>query len=219
MTLMDDPTRSRQRLPRRRECRLTEAEYVRWAFSPAAELLKTEWVDGRVVVMSPVADEHDVLQWWLKTLLLLYCEHHDLGNVRGPEFTARFASQKIRRVPDVMFIAKTRVDQLTTNHFEGAPDLIIQIVSPDSESRDWRIKYREYERAGVREYWVVDPMSQIIEAYTLTSKGYKEIAEKSGKISSKVVRGWFIKPAWVWDKKRASVLNALAELGVRSSRR
>lgn len=47
----------------------------------------------------------------------------------------------------------------------------MEIVSPDSVARDWREKYFEYQRAGVREYWVLDPLVPTIEAYTLGKSG------------------------------------------------
>ena len=115
-----------------------------------------------------------------------------------------------------MFVDKSRVHLITTNHLEGAPDLIMEIVSPDSESRDWREKYLEYEAAGVREYWVVDPMSQHVEAYALSGDGkYAQIMEQDERIASSVVAGWYLRPKWLFGEKRANVLDALGELGVR----
>ena len=193
--------------------RMTEEEFVRWC----DEDTKAEWVDGEVIVMAPANIEHDDLQWWLRTLLRLYVERKGLGAVMGPEVMVRFAKQRRRRVPDVLFVDTGRRDIIRKNHLEGAPDLIIEIVSPDSESRDWREKYNEYEAVGVREYWVIDPASQHTEVYGLgADQKYARIEEKEGKIASAVVPGWYLKPEWLFGEKRANVLDALAELGVRN---
>jgi Uma2 family endonuclease len=104
---------------------------------------------------------------------------------------------------------------LRPHHVEGAPDLIIEIVSPESEARDWREKYLEYQAAGVREYWVIDPMSGYLEAYALRQKRYRLIVEKSGKIHSTVLKGFYIRPAWLFGKKLSKVARALRELRVR----
>lgn len=193
--------------------RMTEEEFVRWC----DEDTKAEWVDGEVIMMAPASFEHVDLNAWLLRFLGGFAEKHDLGVVVGPEFMVRFAKQRRRRVPDVLFVEKSRCDMIRKTHLEGAPDLIIEIVSPDSESRDWREKYNEYEAVGVREYWVIDPASQHVEAYALgADQKYARVEEKEGKIVSGVVPGWYLKPEWLFGEKRANVLDALAELGVRN---
>ena len=191
--------------------KMTEEEFVAWANKD----VRAEWVEGRVVMMSPASREHADLNGWLTSVLRIFVECNDLGEVLGPEFTIRLAEQSRRRVPDVLFVAKDRVDLLTTNHVEGAPDLAIEIVSPDSESRDWREKYLEYQTAGVREYWVIDPMSQHAEIYSLDEGGEYQLVEPvEGRINSTVLPGFWIKVEWLWPKTRPAVLDALREIGV-----
>ncbi|MCG8584730.1 MAG: Uma2 family endonuclease [Pirellulales bacterium] len=190
---------------------MTEDEFVVWADKDVS----AEWVDGRVVMMSPANDEHNALNIWLLGVLQFFVEHHDLGIVRGPEFAIRLASQRRRRVPDVLYLASERLDLLTTNHIEGAPDLAIELVSPDSESRDWREKYQEYEIAGVREYWVIDPMSRHAEFYQLDAGGkYVPIEPVDGKLHSVVLPGFWIKIDWLWPETRPKMLEAFREIGV-----
>jgi Uma2 family endonuclease len=212
MTLLNAMPRSRRK-PKNTpgKLRMTEAEFVAWA----DEDVRAEWVDGDVIIMSPVSDEHASLVMWLLSVTAVCVEEHDLGIVRGSEFTARFAKLARRRVPDLMFIDKSRRDQLQPNHYDGAPDLIMEVVSPDSLSRDWREKYLEYEKAGVREYWIIDPLSRRAEAYALTGRKYRRIEEKSGVIRSTVIRGFWLKTAWLWPDKRPAVLKTLRELGVK----
>lgn len=197
-----------------RTLRMSEREYVAWAMKQ--ELVRSEWVDGRVTRMAPVSLEHSDLVGWLLSVTRMFVEEHDLGRVHGSEFMARFAKVPSRRVPDVLFISKSRLNLLQPNHFEGAPDLIMEVVSPDSESRDWREKFKEYEQGGVREYWVIDPNSQHVEVYSLgRGKRYRPIAEKNGALRSGVVRGFWIKTAWLWPDTRPSLLAAAKALGLR----
>src|SRR5437763_6718015 len=116
--------------------RMTEREFVEWVDSNT----RAEWVDGEVIMMSPVSSKHDNLQWWLRSLLQLFVDERDLGQVKGPDFMVRLPRQRRRRTPDVLFIAASRAKIIETNHVEGAPDLIMEVVSPDSVSRDWRDK-------------------------------------------------------------------------------
>jgi Uma2 family endonuclease len=92
----------------------------------------------------------------------------------------------------------------------------MEIISPDSGARDWREKYNDYQAAGVREYWIVDPAGQAIEAYSLGPDAkYSRLDDKDDRINSTIVPGWYIKPSWLWQEKRPSVLDVLAELGVK----
>ncbi len=191
--------------------RMTEEEFVAWT----GEDVRAEWADGEVIETAPVSSEHDSLDGWLLSLLRIFVEHHDLARISGPELMVRFAELRRRRLPGVLFISKDRLEIVKPNHIEGAPDLIMEIVSPDSESRDWRVKYLEYESAGVREYWIIDPMSQGIEAYALdANNAYRRIDATEDRIASLVLPGFFVRPSWLWREKRIGILEALREFGV-----
>ena len=144
--------------------RLTEAQF---RAEYGDEDIKAEWVDGEVIIMASVSREHSEINVWLLRLVAEFVEHHDLGQVLGFEFPIRLASIRKSRSPDVMFVSNAKLSKLRPTYLDGAPDLTMEIVSPDSEARDWRDKYADYQSAGVREYWVVDPLSKHVDAYTL----------------------------------------------------
>jgi len=191
---------------------LTEEEFVAWCEGP----IWAEWVDGEVVLMSPVNLSHEKIFTFLDRVLGIFVEKRDLGDVLTEPYQVRLVGIRRRRSPDLFFVAKDRLDILKKHHADGAPDLIIEIVSPESESRDWREKYQEYESAGVREYWVIDPMSQHMEAYALNPKRrYRRIKEKDDKIQSTVLEGFCVRPAaWLWQPKPPKVTDVLRDLGI-----
>ena len=86
--------------------------------------------------------------------------------------------------PDLLFISSRRAsDIITPQHVRGAPDLVVEIGSPSTRKRDETIKRRLYERAGVVEYWVVDPDLDVIRVYRRTDAGFDrpvELAKESG---------------------------------------
>lgn len=192
--------------------RMTEAQFEAWC----DEDVKAEWVDGEVILMSPENLEHVGLAQWVTLLMDEFVRSQDLGEVIGRDFQVRLPRQRRRRCPDVLFVAKVRSHLLHPTYLDGAPDLAVEIVSPDSVSRDWRDKHSEYERAGVREYWVIDPLSQRLEAQSLgRGKRFAPIKETNGRIASAVLPGFYLRPTWLWARRRPRVTAALRELGVR----
>jgi Uma2 family endonuclease len=68
--------------------------------------------------------------------------------------------------PDLLFISKERLSIIGEKEIEGAPDLIVEVLSPTNAYYDLRHKMRIYEATGVREYWIVDPMETSMEFYS-----------------------------------------------------
>lgn len=193
---------------------MTEDEFVAWC----DEDVKAEWVDGEVIIMGTASTRHVRLTGFVYRVFSEFVEVRQLGEVFGPELQIRLAAQRRRRVPDLFFVARERLHLLTPQHFEGVPDLIVEIVSPDSQARDWREKYLEYEAVGVREYWVSDPMSQRVEAYALgAERKFERIAEVDDRIASTVLPGLYLRPSWLFAAEFRSPRTVLREIGVVSA--
>ena len=190
---------------------MTEAEFMAWC----DEDVKAEWVDGEVIIMSPSSFRHVDLAGLLLRILADFVEDHDLGKVVGPEFMIRLGAQRRIRVPDLLFIAKDRFGLIRKNHLEGAPDLAIEIVSPDSESRDRVDKYADYEAGGVREYWMIDPDEEELSVYALDPEGrFQKLADNAGRIDSTVIPGFFLRAEWLWQSPLPGKRNILRTLGL-----
>jgi Uma2 family endonuclease len=189
------------------ERKLSEEEFLAWC----NEDVKAEWVDGQVIMMSPANLRHVNLTAFLLSVMRIWVEDRDLGVVLGPEFMTRL-SPRSRRVPDLMFLAKERLQNLRPTHLEGPPDLAIEIVSPDSVVRDWREKYYDYQAAGVREYWVIDPANQCVDAYQLANGDYQRLKHDQGRIASTVIAGFRLPEEWLWRTELPKVRDALQEI-------
>lgn len=74
--------------------------------------------------------------------------------------------------PDILFISQARRDIVKAKFIEGAPDLIVEVTSPSTARADRKVKLDAYERAGVREYWIVNPRTRFIEVYVLARGEY-----------------------------------------------
>ncbi|BCX03621.1 MAG: hypothetical protein KatS3mg053_1559 [Candidatus Roseilinea sp.] len=90
--------------------------------------------------------------------------------------------------------------------------MVVEVVSPDSVARDWREKYLDYQAAGVCEYWVVDPLSEQVEAYALNAeKQYERIEMQDDKIASRVLPGFYLKPSWLWQDELPNPMDVLTQ--------
>lgn len=75
--------------------------------------------------------------------------------------------------PDLLFVSNAKKSILTRENVQGAPDLVIEVLSPSTASRDLQIKRKLYAQFGVSEYWIVDPDRKNVEVLTWTEEGYK----------------------------------------------
>jgi Uma2 family endonuclease len=191
---------------------MTEEEFEAWC----DEDVKAEYVDGEVIVHSPLSTRHSDAVWFVGYLLKTIVQQHDLGRVLGPEVQVRLRPG-LRRVPDLLFVAKARADRIQPTLIEGAPDLIVEIVSPDSVERDWREKYLEYQTAGVGEYWVVDLEYQRVAVYWLDEQGrYQAASVEEGVYRSQVLPGFWLRAEWLWQEPLPNELDVAREMGLLS---
>lgn len=119
-----------------------------------------EWVEGVVIKMSPSSLKHEALMRYFLILFSAYFELNPVGKVLGQPFVMRLAEVGSFREPDLQIILDGNPGQLTDTAMIGPADICIEIISPESVERDYGQKFSEYEKAGVREYWIVDPIRQ-----------------------------------------------------------
>ncbi|RMH05293.1 MAG: Uma2 family endonuclease [Nitrospirae bacterium] len=133
-----------------------------------------EIVDGDLYMVPAPTPYHQQVSRNLEFPLHQYVKAHDLGEVFYAPCDVLLSETDVVQ-PDLLFIAKARLSIITDTHIQGAPDLVIEILSPASEPRDRGAKQKLYARAGVSEYWIVDPMSKTVEVFRLSETGYHRI--------------------------------------------
>lgn len=176
--------------------------------------VRAEWVDGTVVEMSPTSDRHADISDFLITLLRVLVDSTGVGIVRSSQLAMRIGA--VARVPDLLFVAREHADRMTPTHLAGPADMAIEIVSPDSRARDRNVKFQEYEAAGVREYWIIDPMLETVELFRLGSNGrYVQVNEPEETIvRSEVLPRFWVDTQWLWSTPMMSVTTVLREWGL-----
>jgi Uma2 family endonuclease len=170
-------------------------------FLEAYDGVHAEWVDGRVLVMTPATPDHWRLTRFLGTLLQSYAEERGLGEVFGEPVTMR-TNERAGREPDLYFVAAENAHRMKESFFEGPADLVIEIVSRESRTRDRKEKFGEYERAGVREYWLIDPERKRVDAYRLTQASRYEAVDLGDPavLRSEALPGMWVAVDWLWEE-------------------
>lgn len=131
-----------------------------------------EIIEGVHYVTPSPATRHQRL---VQRLSLALGQHLQQHPEQGEVFLAPFdvvLSQHDVVEPDVLVIAGDQVEILTEQRVVGAPALVIEVLSPGTRQRDEQIKRRLYERAGVREYWLVDPELDLVKVFRQNQAGH-----------------------------------------------
>lgn len=179
----------------------------------AAEHPFAEWVDGEVIVMSPASSKHQRLVRFLSSVLQAFAEKGSLGEVFVAPFQMKPGPGFPGREPDVLFIAKRKLARVRAMFLDGPADLAVEIVSRESRKTDRVVKLREYEKAGVREYWVVDPDRKEAAFHVLGRDGtYKTVEpDAAGVYRSAVMHGLWIRTSWLFADPLPAILDVLRE--------
>jgi Uma2 family endonuclease len=163
---------------------------------------RVEWVDGQVVPMSPVSERHDEISGFIYAILRGFLRRRKLGGrvVHG-DFQMKLGAANSSRVPDVAYVAPEHLERLENTFVDGPADLAVEVVSPDSRTRDRVEKFREYAASGVREYWLIDPMLRTAEAYRLGADGRYVPVDLGAppRLTSQALPGFWIDVAWLWE--------------------
>jgi Uma2 family endonuclease len=187
--------------------RMTYEEFLDWA----DEDTLAEWVDGEVIMASPANKEHQDIAGFLAAILRFYVEENQLGVILIAPFQMKLALSG--REPDVLFVAAAHQQRLKKTYLDGPADVAVEIISPESAGRDRGDKYFEYEKAGIPEYWLIDPLSRRAEFYHLNAQGTYQLAPiaPDGIYRSVMIPGFWLRIGWLW--KLPPVKTALIEIG------
>jgi Uma2 family endonuclease len=173
---------------------------------------KADLIEGVIYMVSPDNTEANELFMWLGTLIHLFARRNDLGKVYGERVAFRLA-EKNGPEPDIAFVRKDRLHLVERGFVRGRPDLVVEIVSPESVERDYEKKRKLYQDAGVPEYWIVD---EELEKVTLLRLGkddvYHEMRPKQGILQSKALPGFWLRVAWLWQSPLPDEIEVLKEV-------
>lgn len=176
----------------------------------------TEWVDGKVINYRPQNYEHQNLVTFLATIVGEFVSFFHLGKIILIPFEVKLWSGGPSREPDLLFVSEANQANLAENRFESGPDLIVEVISAESVRRDRVDKFQEYEQAGVREYWIIDPRPnrQQADFYFRDDQGLFVPAEleEEGVFRSAVLNGFWLNVNTFWEEPLPNPQLLLAQI-------
>jgi Uma2 family endonuclease len=112
------------------------------------------------------------------------------------------SDDKPAREPDLMIVLNDHLDRLRETYLDGIADLVVEIVSPESDERDHGKKFLEYEAFGIPEYWLIDPIRRAADSFALSDdRHYHRLPlNEQGRMASRLLAGFAFEPALLWRK-------------------
>ena len=142
---------------------------------PESETKRYELIEGELIIVPSPTFEHQDISANLVFALAKFVREHKLGKVLHAPLDVVLDDENVVQ-PDIIFISKARLQIIHQEAIKGAPDLVIEILSSSTRERDRTVKKKLYARAGVTEYWLVDPQSKTIEILKLGEAGFERVA-------------------------------------------
>jgi len=147
-----------------------------WTYEDYARLpdngMRYEVIDGDLFMSLPSTTAHQTVVIELVSSLLPFIKEHHLGRLYTAPLDVILRHRATPVQPHIVFILKERLNIIKELYIEGAPDLIIEILSPRTAFYDLRTKFDLYAWAGVKEYWLVDSEAYTADVYTLRGNAY-----------------------------------------------
>ncbi len=175
------------------DARLTYQDFLRFP----DDGLRHEIIDGTHYVTPSPNQRHQELVARLHLSLGVFLEDRlDRGRLFLSPFDVVFSFHDVVE-PDLVFVAPDQLDILTAQNIQGTPALVIEVLSPSTRTRDREVKGRLYARAGVREYWLVDPDLNAVTVHRRAADGVFPVvahvtAERHDTLETPLVLGWSV---------------------------
>ncbi|MEC4670846.1 MAG: Uma2 family endonuclease [Nitrospirota bacterium] len=152
-----------------------------------------ELIDGEHYVTPSPMTKHQRISRNLLGSLFVYIQQMRCGHLFSAPMDIVFSDLDVVQ-PDLLFISNTRASIITEKNIQGAPDLLVEILSDSTRKTDEIIKRKLYERYKVPEYWIIDPELETVKIYHLADQGYSRTAELSNESSDTLQTP--LLPAW-----------------------
>jgi len=180
-------------------------EQGNWTYEDYCRLPNNGWkyevIEGELYMSPAPRPIHQYCIVNLSTALKIFGKKHKAGNVLIAPLDVRLPGKADPVQPDVVFVLKNNLKIVKDDYIVGVPDFIAEVLSPGNWLLDRGKKFEVYAKAGIKEYWIIDPRVQTVEQFVLRKKVY-ELVGKYGEgetTSSEVIKGFRIRVDEVFE--------------------
>lgn len=155
-------------------------------FNSLPEGTMVQLIENNIVMSPAPLDRHQVMINEIYPELSIFIKRKRLGTTRVAPYDV-YLDRKNAYQPDICFISNAKLGLIKKDGLHGAPDLVIEILSPGTAKYDLTDKKDVYERCGVAELWFVDPADSSVTGYSLMEGEYQLFFSSTCKIESKLL--------------------------------
>lgn len=197
-----------------REAHLLASDVSEAAFLRDYAGQRVEWAQGAVWAMPGIHLQHLQIVNYLLDYLRFYMNLTQRGRVLNDPFEMRLATLGVRRIPDIQVILREHLARLQPTYTDGPADICVEVVSRESMARDRGEKFVEYAAGGVREYWLIDPLSREAAFYRLSEEGAYErhMPIAANFYQTPLLPGWRLPLAPLWDAEMPEPIAILQDV-------
>lgn len=130
-----------------------------------------EIIDGELYVSASPVPEHQAAIVALVEHLAPHIRRHSLGRLFVAPITVSLTPFAVVQ-PDLIFIARDRLNVISERGIDGPPDVVVEVLSPSTRLNDLNVKRDLYAASGVRQYWIIEPRDRSVEIFTLVDRRY-----------------------------------------------
>ncbi|MBN1286598.1 MAG: Uma2 family endonuclease [Anaerolineae bacterium] len=171
-------------------------------FLKAYDGCHAEWVDGEVMLMAPISVRHVQVAQFLTYLIGHFLSSRPVGELFTAPMQFRLGPDLPGREPDLAVVLEANLARVKTGYVDGPPDLAVEIVLEESAGRDRGVKYVEYEKASVLEYWLIDPLRAEALFYRLGEDGrFRRMPADNDTFASDILPGLTLQVSVLWQDR------------------
>lgn len=170
-----------------------------------------ELIDGVAVERASAQLDHELLYVWLLSLIHGIVEAKQVGIVLGSRSAVRISDFRVR-LPDLLNVRAERMDIVRQQAIYGAPDLVIEIISPSDRRSDVLQREVDYRTPGVEEIWMIDRPRKVLRFLQRVEGDYAVQEITTGTVGSRVIPNLVLQAEWLLGDQRPSVREVSREL-------
>jgi Uma2 family endonuclease len=185
---------------------VAKAENQRWTYQRIVDELpfesRYELRNYQLIEMASPKPKHQRIQFKLSKKMDSFIEQNQLGEILISPLDVLFDIGDVVQ-PDIIFVSTNQKNIVEESYIKGIPDLLVEIVSKGSIARDYIEKKNDYERFGVKEYWIIDSMNESIWVYVMNENKKYDLfsnAESGDIAKSKILDGFELKHDLIFEE-------------------